>query len=641
MTVESPETPRKKQKTKHVTSQRTFFDIAIGGRDAGRIVFELFCDIAPRTCENFRALCTGEKGIGKMTKKPLHYEGVKFHRVIKQFMVQAGDFSRGDGSGGESIYGGQFDDETFILKHDSAFLLSMANRGKNTNGSQFFITTVPTPHLDGIHVVFGKVVKGQDVVRKIEDISVDSGSRPMEEVVIKACGQLIQKETKSAKENTSKKSSNKKITKDNRKRASSHSASETDGCSETSGSSSGSSSLSDSSTSSSSSEYEAVEERSKKSKKEDRSGRNAIKDKAYVSQESGVVIVPDEIPEVPVNKFLMRGVPQIVPDDFRRRDNRGRQRKPLTTKSGRKCRGRGAMRYRTPSDSGSDRSRSRTPPHWRKAQLKLDAPKSSQGSSSWGPSDWSEGRRGFLSRENRNDGGGGDGRDERRSREGHEHDRRNERRKDHDRWNADDRRGSGIQGGRGDVWKRLDRGQFHRQQLQDKDNDRDNGSRADRRRKREDESSPFRGGMRSTVVSVAKSMSPASSQRTRSTVQMVDHGGKARKSQETKEGHKNKESSEDQQDIQTEGDISKGATSKGVVDRSLNKEESKDLGKVKKPEKGERTRRARSSSDTKEPATFKRRRERKSRSTSRSRSRRGKASRSPTRSRSRDRRARR
>lgn len=118
---------------------RCFFDINLGGLPSGRIVFELFPDIAPLTAENFRCLVTGEKGIGATTGKPLHYKGCIFHRVVKDFMVQCGDFSAGTGTGGESIYGGVFDDEKFVMKHDNPFLLSMANRGKNTNGSQFFM----------------------------------------------------------------------------------------------------------------------------------------------------------------------------------------------------------------------------------------------------------------------------------------------------------------------------------------------------------------------------------------------------------------------------------------------------------------------------------------------------------------------
>nr|CAD7413998.1 unnamed protein product [Timema poppensis] len=118
---------------------RCFFDIEVGGLPMGRVVFELFSDVCPITCENFRALCTGEKGVGKVTGKPLHYKGIIFHRVVKDFMVQGGDFSVGNGTGGESIYGGTFADENFEMKHESSFLLSMANRGKDTNGSQFFM----------------------------------------------------------------------------------------------------------------------------------------------------------------------------------------------------------------------------------------------------------------------------------------------------------------------------------------------------------------------------------------------------------------------------------------------------------------------------------------------------------------------
>jgi len=169
-------------------SPRVFFDITIGGRDAGRIQFVVRKDLVPKTADNFISLCTGSKGMGK-AGKALHYKGSKFHRVIPQFMLQGGDFTTGDGRGGESIFGGKFEDEDFTLRHDQPGLLSMANAGRNTNGSQFFVTTVPTPHLDGKHVVFGKVIKGMDVVSAVEEVGSRSG-QCSQEVRIADCGIL-------------------------------------------------------------------------------------------------------------------------------------------------------------------------------------------------------------------------------------------------------------------------------------------------------------------------------------------------------------------------------------------------------------------------------------------------------------------
>eukprot|EP00567_Pseudictyota_dubia_P012573 CAMPEP_0197452452 /NCGR_PEP_ID=MMETSP1175-20131217/32084_1 /TAXON_ID=1003142 /ORGANISM="Triceratium dubium, Strain CCMP147" /LENGTH=194 /DNA_ID=CAMNT_0042985461 /DNA_START=29 /DNA_END=613 /DNA_ORIENTATION=+ len=165
-----------------------FFDVTIGDEPAGRIKMGLFGDDVPKTAENFRALCTGEKGVGK-AGKPLHYKGSTFHRIIPSFMIQGGDFTHGNGRGGESIYGEKFEDENFKLKHEGPMYLSMANAGPNTNGSQFFITTVKTAWLDGRHVVFGKVLEGDDVVKKVEAVGSNSGS-PSKTVTISDSGEL-------------------------------------------------------------------------------------------------------------------------------------------------------------------------------------------------------------------------------------------------------------------------------------------------------------------------------------------------------------------------------------------------------------------------------------------------------------------
>ncbi|XP_023237535.1 peptidyl-prolyl cis-trans isomerase G-like [Centruroides sculpturatus] len=328
---------------------RCFFDVEMGGQPLGRIVFELFSDVCPITCENFRALCTGEKGIGKTTGKPAHYKGVIFHRVVKNFMIQGGDFSAGNGSGGESIYGGTFKDENFELKHDQPYLLSMANRGKDTNGSQFFITTQPAPHLDGVHVVFGRVISGQEVVSEIENQKTDQSSRPYVDVKIGNCGELVlklkPKDKKRKKEESGSASSN----------------SDTDD-------------TSDDKSKKKRKKKKKHKKHSKKHKKEKKHQEKSIKEnekKDTVDTECS--ICPEEIPEVPANSFLLRRSPPIGDGDRRsnfRSDSFTYTRRPTISRSGRKIKGRGFMRYRTPSPSGT-RSGSETPPHWRQAQSRV------------------------------------------------------------------------------------------------------------------------------------------------------------------------------------------------------------------------------------------------------------------------------
>ncbi|KAG8178069.1 hypothetical protein JTE90_007054 [Oedothorax gibbosus] len=322
-------------KVKH--NKRCYMDISIDGENVGRITMELFNQVCPITCENFRALCTGELGFGKTTNKPLHYKDAPFHRVVKNFVIQGGDFVAGNGTGGESIYGGQFKDENFDIPHDKPFLLSMSNRGKDTNGSQFFITTQPAPHLNGKHTVFGQVLLGQEVVTKIENIKTDSNCRPTKDVCISACGELVREKV---------------IQKERKRRASVES-------------------------SDSESEEERVKrkkkhKKEKKHKKDKKEAKESISSSRREEDSGGCMVDPEEIPSVPTNNFLMRRT-SPVGDRNRRpppRESYNYDRRPVISRSGRKIKGRGFMRYRTPSRSAS-RSGSETPPHWKQAQSRL------------------------------------------------------------------------------------------------------------------------------------------------------------------------------------------------------------------------------------------------------------------------------
>uniref|UniRef100_A0A8R1XTU6 peptidylprolyl isomerase n=1 Tax=Onchocerca volvulus TaxID=6282 RepID=A0A8R1XTU6_ONCVO len=329
--------------------RRVFFDVTIDGNLAGRIVMELYNDIAPRTCNNFLMLCTGMAGIGKISGKPLHYKGSTFHRVIKNFMIQGGDFTKGDGTGGESIYGGMFDDEEFVMKHDEPFLVSMANKGPNTNGSQFFITTTPAPHLNNIHVVFGKVVSGQEVVTKIECLKTNSKNRPLADVIILNCGELVRR----------------------KKRHHSSRSSE--------------SSSSSASTGKSHKKTKKTKMKEKKRKEGDEVEHLEIGTVIPETELQLSSVKPEDLPEEPdhQNKYLMRRskTPENSKKEkkeksrqssqrFSRRDIGQRLNRMRRTRTGHKIKGRGALRFRTPEGS-SDYDGSRTPPHWRREQNRV------------------------------------------------------------------------------------------------------------------------------------------------------------------------------------------------------------------------------------------------------------------------------
>ncbi|XP_075994260.1 NK-tumor recognition protein isoform X2 [Genypterus blacodes] len=354
-----------------------YFDVELNRDPVGRIVFQLFSDVCPKTSKNFLCLCTGERGSGKITGKKLCFKGSTFHRVVKNFMIQGGDFTEGNGRGGESIYGGYFEDENFTLKHDKAFLLSMANRGKDTNGSQFFITTKMAPHLDGVHVVFGLVTSGFEVIKKIEGLKADSASRPYADVRVVDCGQLF---TKSAND----------VLEGKRKRTS-HSADSSLNSQESFFSSSmESQSESDQKEKHRTQRRRAKSKRSKKRRRESKREKKAdvlpdnqspvkqekVEGDEDVEKEQGgkrekPVVRPEEIPPVPENRFLLRrDVPSQEDQTDMAEKEESADLKPAVTKSGRKMKGRGTMRYHTPTRSKSrsaslERGSSETPPHWK------------------------------------------------------------------------------------------------------------------------------------------------------------------------------------------------------------------------------------------------------------------------------------
>ncbi|KAM9827620.1 NK-tumor recognition protein [Neosynchiropus ocellatus] len=359
-----------------------YFDVELNREPVGRIVFQLFSEICPKTSKNFLSLCTGERGTGKLTGKKLCYKGSTFHRVVKNFMIQGGDFTEGNGRGGESIFGGYFEDENFTLKHDRAFLLSMANRGKDTNGSQFFITTKTAPHLDGVHVVFGLVISGFEVIKKIEGLKTDSASRPYADARVVDCGQLI---TKSAND----------VLEGKRKR-SSHSVDSQDSSPQFS-SSANSGSESDEKKKPQKQKRQTKIKKSKRKRKETKTEpqsdavtplphspgpvdkelpeKEVEEEKEQGGKREKLVVRPEEIPPVPENRFLLR---RDMPSKEDKTDvvvkeelSLSTEQKPAVSKSGRKIKGRGTIRYHTPTRSKSrsasveERGSSETPPHWK------------------------------------------------------------------------------------------------------------------------------------------------------------------------------------------------------------------------------------------------------------------------------------
>ncbi|KAL7746214.1 hypothetical protein RI367_008419 [Sorochytrium milnesiophthora] len=332
---------------------RVFLDVAIGEQQARRIVIELFADQVPKTSENFRCLCTGERGIGPVSGKPLHYKGSVFHRVIEEFMVQGGDIINGDGTGGESIYGRVMADENFKINH-GPFHVAVANKGPHTGSSQFFITTAAQPHLDGSHVVFGHVVHGQDVVLDMEKAPVDDSSCPLQPIRIVHCGELEMKVV--GKKDKKKKSKSSKKHKSSSKRKRRH---------DSSASSDSDSADSDADTAS------RKHKKKRKKRKKHRRSRSSSSDSASsrsrspspaqpppAQQDDGAVSEPEEPPR-PESK---RVTGALYREMFL--DRKPRVRSDRVDYEGRDVRGRGRLKYR-PTESFE---RPSSPPHRRRNQ---------------------------------------------------------------------------------------------------------------------------------------------------------------------------------------------------------------------------------------------------------------------------------
>lgn len=297
--------------------KRAFFDININGEPAGRVVFALWNFKCPKTVENFRTMCTGE--LGELFGHKATYQGNIFHRVIKGFMIQGGDITRKNGSGGFSIYGPTFDDENLALKHSKPYLLSMANRGPDTNGSQFFITTAEVPHLDGKHCVFGEVIKGFEVIKAIEELETGEDDVPTQKVQIVNCGEMVKKGD--ALNKTEKEQEVDGVKMDNEPRTNNwlmrRSRSPVDR---------------------KKSKKDRSERRRSRSRSNDRQRRDRGRDRSH---------------------------------DRSRRDDRGGRReersRPVVSKDGVKVKGRGRITFL------GARLRSRTPPHWKKEESKKES----------------------------------------------------------------------------------------------------------------------------------------------------------------------------------------------------------------------------------------------------------------------------